>query len=157
MLIGKLIEIVGRRHVLTNLAKTRSFTTGYRFGSGPVSAVVRPGSLVELWRVLQVCVNADQIIIVQASNTGLTGGSTPFGTYDRSVVIVSTMRLTGIHLLKGGTQAVCLAGSTLHELERVLAPLGREPHSVIGSSCIGASVVGGICNNSGGALIRRGP
>ena len=26
-----------------------------------------------------------------------------------------------------------------------------------GSSCIGASVTGGICNNSGGALIRRGP
>ncbi|MCZ3019064.1 D-lactate dehydrogenase, partial [Acinetobacter baumannii] len=33
----------------------------------------------------------------------------------------------------------------------------REPHSVIGSSCIGASVIGGICNNSGGSLIRRGP
>jgi len=42
-------------------------------------------------------------------------------------------------------------------LEALLAPLGREPHSVIGSSCIGASVVGGICNNSGGALVRRGP
>jgi D-lactate dehydrogenase len=28
---------------------------------------------------------------------------------------------------------------------------------VIGSSCFGASVIGGVCNNSGGALIRRGP
>jgi D-lactate dehydrogenase len=28
---------------------------------------------------------------------------------------------------------------------------------VIGSSCIGASVVGGVCNNSGGSLVRRGP
>ena len=27
----------------------------------------------------------------------------------------------------------------------------------IGSSCIGASIVGGICNNSGGALVKRGP
>lgn len=26
-----------------------------------------------------------------------------------------------------------------------------------GSSCIGASVLGGVCNNSGGALVRRGP
>ena len=33
----------------------------------------------------------------------------------------------------------------------------RAPHSEIGSSCIGASIVGGICNNSGGALIKRGP
>lgn len=29
-------------------------------------------------------------------------------------------------------------------------------HSVIGSSNLGASVIGGINNNSGGALIRRG-
>lgn len=28
---------------------------------------------------------------------------------------------------------------------------------MIGSSCIGASVVGGICNNSGGSLVQRGP
>jgi D-lactate dehydrogenase len=42
-------------------------------------------------------------------------------------------------------------------LEKALRLLGREPHSVIGSSCIGASVFGGICNNSGGALIHRGP
>jgi FAD/FMN-containing dehydrogenase len=42
-------------------------------------------------------------------------------------------------------------------LERALKPIGREPHSVFGSTCIGASVVGGICNNSEGTLIRRGP
>lgn len=28
---------------------------------------------------------------------------------------------------------------------------------MIGSSCIGAAVIGGISNNSGGALLRRGP
>lgn len=28
---------------------------------------------------------------------------------------------------------------------------------MIGSSCIGASVVGGVCNSPGGALVRRGP
>ena len=28
---------------------------------------------------------------------------------------------------------------------------------MIGSSCIGASIVGGVCNNSGGALVKRGP
>ncbi|MFZ1426808.1 MAG: hypothetical protein WAS21_08580 [Geminicoccaceae bacterium] len=38
-----------------------------------------------------------------------------------------------------------------------MQPLGREPHCVIGSCCIGASVLGGICNNSGGSLIQRGP
>jgi D-lactate dehydrogenase (quinone) len=52
---------------------------------------------------------------------------------------------------------VALPGVTLLQLEKMLRPLGREPHSVIGSSCIGASVTGGIANNSSGALIHRGP
>ncbi|MGU3392048.1 D-lactate dehydrogenase [Sphingomonas sp. M1A8_2b] len=149
--------IVGRQHVLTDPAKTRRFATGYRFGSGPVLAVVRPGSLVEQWRVLQRCVAADVIIIMQSANTGLTGGSTPNGDYDRPVVIINTLRVTGLHLIAGGDQVICLPGTTLYDLERALAPLGREPHSVIGSSCIGASVFGGVCNNSGGSLVRRGP
>src|SRR5260370_30396569 len=59
--------------------------------------------------------------------------------------------------MSGGTGVLCLRGATLAQLERTLAPLGREPHSVIGSSCIGASVFGGVCNNSGGALVNRGP
>jgi D-lactate dehydrogenase len=45
----------------------------------------------------------------------------------------------------------------LFHLEKALDKIGRAPHSVIGSSCIGASVFGGVCNNSGGALIHRGP
>jgi D-lactate dehydrogenase len=155
-LIEQLRAIVGRAHVLTGDAAA-PFATGYRFGGGPVAAAVRPGSLVELWRVAQACVVANAILIVQAANTGLTGGSTPDGSYDRPVVVVSTGRITGVHPVRGGEQVVCLAGSTLYDLERELAPLGREPHSVIGSSCIGASVVGGVCNNSGGALVQRGP
>ena len=62
-----------------------------------------------------------------------------------------------IRLIGDGRQVICLPGATLFQLENALKPLGREPHSVIGSSCIGASVFGGICNNSGGALIHRGP
>jgi len=131
---------------------------GFRFGNGPALAVVRPGNLVEQWRVLKACVASNKIIVMQAANTGLTGGSTPDGNdYDRDVVIVSTLRIARIRLIKEGRQVICYSGSTLLQLEKALKPLGRVPHSVIGSSCIGASVLGGICNNSGGALIRRGP
>jgi D-lactate dehydrogenase len=156
-LVARLEGLVGRAHVLTGEGATRGFSHGIRFGAGPVLAVVQPGSLVEQWRVLCACVAAGVIVITQAANTGLTGGSTPDGTYDRPVVIISTRRLHGIHLIDQGRQVVCLPGATLYELEALLRPLGREPHSVIGSSCIGASVMGGICNNSGGALVRRGP
>ena len=154
---AELRSIIGRRWVLTGAERMRPFTQGYRFGAGEAVAVACPGSLVELWRVLRACVAADVIVIAQAANTGLTGGSTPQGSYDRPVVVISTRRICGIRLLRGGEQVVCLAGTTLHQLEQCLAPIGREPHSVIGSSCIGASVVGGVCNSSGGTLVQRGP
>ena len=154
---ARLRAIMGRRHVLTGRATAR-FCTGFRFGQGPVLAVVRPGTLIEQWRALQACHAAGAAIIMQAANTGLTGGSTPDGdAYGRPVVIINAMRIKAIHVLPGAAQVVCLPGATLYALEKTLRPLGREPHSVIGSSCLGASVAGGICNNSGGALIRRGP
>jgi D-lactate dehydrogenase len=157
-LVRALRDVVGARHVLTRPGDTRRYRTGFRFGAGAVLLVVRPRTLLEQWQVLALCMRADVIVISQASNTGLTGGSTPDGEgYDRDVVIVSVTRITGIFLLDDARQAVCLPGATLHALENRLRPLGREPHSVIGSSCFGASVVGGVCNNSGGALIRRGP
>ncbi|MGL4316906.1 MAG: D-lactate dehydrogenase [Pseudomonas sp.] len=157
-LLASLREVVGNDHVLTDEQSTRRFRKGHRTGEGGVLAVVRPGSLLEQWRVLQAAVAADRIVIMQAANTGLTGGSTPDGNgYDREIVLVSTLRITGVQLINDGQQVVCLPGATLDRLEQALAPLGREPHSVIGSSCIGASVLGGVCNNSGGALVRRGP
>ncbi|MDF7677015.1 D-lactate dehydrogenase [Neisseriaceae bacterium ESL0693] len=157
-LIDQLKNIVGSAHTLTDPAHTLPYRQGFRFGEGDALAVVIPGNLVEQWRVLQACVAADVIVITQSSNTGLTGGSTPDGQdYDRPIVIVSTRRLDGIQIIEQGEQVVCLPGSTLNRLEKELKPLGRGPHSVIGSSCIGASVMGGVCNNSGGALIQRGP
>jgi D-lactate dehydrogenase len=157
-LISDLKKIVGSGNVLTHPSSTRRFRKGYRTGIGPALAVVRPGTLVEQWRVLNACAAAGKIMIMQAANTGLTGGSTPDGDqYDRDVIIINTLRLAKIHLIDEGRQVICLPGATLFELEKLLHPLGRYPHSVIGSSCIGASVFGGICNNSGGALIHRGP
>ena len=157
-LLAQMRQIVGSSHVLTDEQATRRFRKGHRTGEGNVLAVVRPGSLLEQWRILQAAVAADRIVIMQAANTGLTGGSTPDGAdYDREIVLISTLRITGVQLINDGEQVVCLPGATLDRLEQALAPLNREPHSVIGSSCIGASVLGGICNNSGGALVCRGP
>ncbi len=151
-------EIMGRKHVLTSARATAPYTTGDRFGAGDVLAVLRPSSLADMWRALQVCVDHDLIVITQAANTGLTGGSGPGDQeYDRDIVILSTLRIDQIHLLHDAREAICLPGSTLFALEEKLAPHGREPHSVIGSTSIGASVVGGIANNSGGTQIRKGP
>ena len=157
-LISQLRQIVGDKYLITDPSQSEAYRSGYRFGNGNALAVVRPGNLTEFWAILKACVVADVIVIAQAANTGLTGGSTPDGNdYDRDIVIINAMRISGIQLINDAQQVVCLPGSTLNELEIALKPHGREPHSVIGSSCIGASVIGGICNNSGGALVQRGP
>ena len=154
---SKLIKIVGKKNVLDNEHETRKFCTGWRTGYGLVSFVLLPENLISMWKALQLCVKNDVIIIFQAANTGLTGGSTPNGSYDRQVILINTSKLKKIHYLKKNKQVICMPGSTLHELENLLRTYSRQPHSVLGSSCIGASVVGGICNNSGGSLIQRGP
>lgn len=157
-LLLELMQIVGNNHIITNEWEKQAYSKGWRYGSGNALAVAKPGSLLEIWKVLEICVKYDLIIIMQAANTGLTGGSTPFGNdYDREIIIINTMRVDGIHLIKNGKQIIGFAGSTLFQLEKKLKKNGREPHSVIGSSCIGASIVGGVCNNSGGALVKRGP
>ena len=157
-LIKKLVKISGKANVITKSWDKEAYEKGWRYGSGNAFAVTRPGNLLELWEILKACNKDGVIIIMQAANTGLTGGSTPHGNdYDRPVVIINTMRIDDIHLIDNGKQIIGLAGSTLYSLERKLEKYDREPHSVIGSTSIGASIIGGVCNNSGGSLVQRGP
>ena len=156
--IKQVQNVVGKKYVFTDKLNKEPFSKGWRYGEGSALAVVKPGKLTEMWKTLEICVENDLIIIMQAANTGLTGGSTPFGhDYDRQIVIINTMRMRDIHLINDGNQIIGFSGSTLYDLEKKLKPLKKEPHSVIGSTSIGASIVGGVCNNSGGSLVKRGP
>lgn len=158
LFLSELARLVGHAQLLTDPAKTARYRKGFRSGEGKALAVVFPETLLQLWHVLNLCVRNDKIILMQAANTGLTEGSTPSGNdYDRDIVIISTLRLDRLQLIDEGKQVLAYPGTTLYALEKALKPLGREPHSVIGSSCIGASVIGGVCNNSGGSLVQRGP
>ena len=157
-IVSHLVSILGDKNVLTGENQTEHYRTGFRSGQGSALAVVFPTTLLDQWRVLKACIEADMIVIMQAANTGLTEGSTPSGDdYDREIIVINTTRMDKIYLLDEGKQIISFPGSTLFTLEKMLKPINRAPHSVIGSSCIGASIVGGIANNSGGALVQRGP
>jgi len=158
LILQQLSDLVGSDHLIADGERKAYYCKGFRVGHGDALAVVLPVTLLQLWQVLRVCQQNDAIILMQASNTGVTGGSTPHGDdYDRPVVIVSTRNIKGVQVIDNAQQVIAFPGSTLTELEESLKPWQKEPHSVIGSSCIGASVVGGICNNSGGSLLQRGP
>ena len=127
--LSQLRAIVGPAHLLTKADATRSYRTGFRFGGGACLAVVRPGSLVEQWRVVSACAAAGKIVIMQAANTGLTGGSTPDGDdYDRDIVIINT----GWHSKYGDNQdyfgrAPGLVPSAAHWLvERGVKVVGHD-------------------------------
>ena len=101
--IKNLVEILGKDKVLTNERKTEFYRSGFRSGKGEALAVLFPESLVEYWKVLEVCVAANCIIIMQAAKTGLTEGSTPTEKgYDRDVVVINTLRMDDIVLLNNG-------------------------------------------------------
>ena len=156
-LIDQFRKIVGTKNVLTSDSDTAYYRTGFRYGHGGASAVVFPESLLDQWRVLKAAVEARCIIIMQAAKTGLTGGSSPSGEdYDRDVIIINISRIRKITLLAGGDQVLAFPGTTLFELTQELKKIDRVPHSVLGSTSIGATVIGGIANNAGGALCKRG-
>ena len=156
-IIEQLKLVVGHKGVLSSKSKTAYYRSGFRSGFGGSVGVVFPKSLIELWETLKVCVDANCAIIMQATKTGLTEGSSPSGfDYDREVIIINITRIKKIILLDGGKQVIAFPGSTLHELEGELTSIKRTPHSVIGSTTIGATIVGGIANNAGGALCKRG-
>ena len=157
-IISEIKEISGSKYIITEDWRKQPYSKGWRYGKGNAFAVVKPGTLIEIWKILELCVKEDIIVIMQAANTGLTGGSTPYGDdYERPVIVLNTMRIDDIHIINDGKQIIGLTGSTLYNLEKKLKPYKREPHSIIGSTSIGASIIGGICNNAGGSLVQRGP
>ena len=157
-IISEIKKISGSKYIITEDWRKQPYSKGWRYGKGNAFAVVKPGTLIEIWKILELCVKEDIIIIMQAANTGLTGGSTPYGDdYERPVIVLNTMRIDDIHIINDGKQIIGLTASTLYNLEKKLKPYKREPHSIIGSTSIGASIIGGICNNAGGSLVQRGP
>ncbi|GAB2702601.1 D-lactate dehydrogenase [Aliiglaciecola sp. 3_MG-2023] len=156
--ISQFKSILNDEHVTTGARETEHYRSGWRSGQGKALAVVFPQTLIQFWQVLEVCAQNNCIIIMQAAKTGLTEGSTPNGNdYDREVVVINTLAMDKLLILGSGEQVIGFPGTTLHSLEKTLKPLSRAPHSVIGSSMLGASMVGGVANNSGGALVKRGP
>jgi len=157
-IISAFKRVLGESNLAIGKRQTEHYRKGWRSGEGEALAVLFPQTLMQYWEVLKVCVEHDCIIIMQAAKTGLTEGSTPNGDdYDRPVVVINTLAMNDIVLLNKGKQVLSFPGATLFKLEKMLKPFGRAPHSVIGSSCLGASIVGGVANNSGGALVKRGP
>ena len=93
--IRDLGDLIGKKNVLTTEWSKLPYSKGWRYGEGKALAVAKPETLFDIWEIIEFCVGLDIIVIMQAANTGLTGGSTPYGDdYDRPILIINTMRIS---------------------------------------------------------------
>jgi D-lactate dehydrogenase (quinone) len=111
--------------------------------------------------VLELCASRGAAVLIQGANTGLTGGSTPHdgASEGRPYVLLSMRNVAGTAIVGSGadTKLLCLPGTGIRDVGRSAAALGRESHSVLGSTFLNPSVGAGVALGSGGTQVRKGP
>ena len=68
--LAKLTELLGAANIQADPEKNEHYRMGWRSGGGSALAVLFPQTLLEIWRSLEVCVEGNCIIIMQAAKTG---------------------------------------------------------------------------------------
>lgn len=157
-LLSELQNVVGTSHVITpNSSSISPYLRGMRLGEGPALCVVRPASISQAIKCLQLILYHEYVVIPQGANTGLTGGSVPRGGHSRPAVVLNMTRLDTIHPVDNGTKILCFAGAGIATAQQVAKSLGRESHSVLGSLFLNPTVAAGVAFGSGGTHMRKGP
>jgi len=162
-LVKTLKRIVGLKNLLDGReenTETAGYLKGARLGRGTALAIVRPQKLKQIQEIVEETVNAGCAVLVQGSNTGLTGGSVPRHQTDgRPTVIISMKHFDTVFPIDDGEKVVCLAGVGLASLKHFVNENfpERESHSILGSTFLNPTTAAGVAFGSGGTQIRKGP
>ena len=146
-LVDALIAVVGPDQVLTDADLMTGYVTDV-IGRGPgnASAVVRPGNVDEVGRVLTICREFGFAVISQGGNTGLVGGSTPRD----GEVLLSLRRLNAMgEVDRLSREVTAAAGVTIGALQQHARRAGLD-YAVDIASRDSATVGGTIATNAGG-------
>lgn len=153
-LLQRLIDLIGKDHVLTAASDVIPFAEDWRgrYRGAPI-AVVLPATTDEVSRVVSLCHARGVSIVPQGGNTGLCGGATPRD--EDCSLVVSLRRLNRVRRIDVLDQTVTVeAGCTLSQVQEVAAdhdclfPLSLASE---GSCQIG----GNISTNAGGVHVLR--
>jgi len=137
----ELVEILGAEHVLTGDEERAFYSQDiYRAADETVAAVVRPGTVDEVARVVAAATNAGFSVIARGGGSSYTGGLLP----DRpDSVAIDTRRLDRVvEINTDDMYAVVEVGCTWQELHRALKPHGVRP-PFWGPASGGTATVGG--------------
>ena len=151
-IVARLGEIVGERHVMTAQDDMAPYLVEDRgLYHGAALAIVRPGSVDEISRVMALC-NAHGIAVVpQGGNTGLVGGQIPVvGSHG---IVLSLRRLDRIRAVDTrGNILIAEAGVTLHNVQQAADSAGRLFPLSLASE--GSCTIGGnLATNAGGTAV----
>lgn len=152
-ILAVLQEIVGAEHVLV-AEQAQAYLTDWRGRyTGKAQAVVRPGSVEEVAKVVKTCLQYDIPVVPQGGNTGLCGGATPNNKGDAIVVLLT--RLNQVLEIDTDNDTITVqAGCILQSVQEAAAKAGRLfPLSLAaeGSCTIG----GNLATNAGGTQVLR--
>jgi FAD/FMN-containing dehydrogenase len=151
-LLHALRTAVGEAHVLTDpdvvAGQVRDWT-GRFVGATP--AVVRPGTVDDVARVLDACRDAGAAVVPQGGNTGLVGGSVPL----HGEVVLDLRRLDTIGSVDARSgQVTAQAGVTIARLHAHARDAGWDYGVDLGARD-SATVGGTIGTNAGGVHVLR--
>lgn len=140
--------------LILNPSEIAPFCKDYKgYNIGTAQAVVFPGHVEDIQRLIAICRAHGIKIVPQGGNTSTNGGAVPDGTGDSIVVSMSRMKRI-LDLDPGNNSVTVESGVVLGELNRYLQAHGRWFPVSFGSedSC---QIGGNIAMNSGGNNVLR--
>ncbi len=151
-LTNRFKEIVGSENAITDRDRMQPYLVEWRdLYQGRSPMVLRPGSVKEVSKILQLANASRTAIIPQGGNTGLVGGQIP--DQSDTEIILSLERLSAIRRIDtDGNVMTVEAGVILEKIHEAATEVDRMFPLTLGSqgSC---SVGGNIATNAGGTAV----
>ena len=151
-LLNALDDILGPQGVLTDPVNEPRYHNDWSH-QAPVSplAVVRPSTTSEVAKILSLCNEACQPVVVQGGLTGLSGGATPC----QGEVALSLERMSQIENVDSQSMTMTVqAGVPLQAIQEAAAEVGL--HFPLDLGARGSCNIGGnIATNAGGNQVIR--
>jgi FAD/FMN-containing dehydrogenase len=146
-LLARFAAIIGAKYVITDQQAQQPYLVEMRdLYHGSTPAVLRPGSVAEVSRILALANTTATPIVPQGGNTGLVGGQIPFA----NEVVLSLTRLDRIREVDPISNTItCEAGVTLQRAREAAEAADRLYPQLLPSE--GTCTIGGnLSTNAGG-------
>jgi len=149
-LIGQLVDLVGRNHVLEG-DDVAARPAGWRLGPSAARAIVRPADTTQVAAVLRLCHASGQPVVTHGGRTGVAGGAVT--TADD--IALSLERLTEIEEVDVANRTMCVqAGVPLQVVQERADAEGLLFPQDLGAR--GTATIGGmVATNAGGNRVIR--